>query len=369
MLRRSTILLLMPHLGGGGAERVMSLLARSLPCDSFDVHVGLMTEKSCPEENLPPRVHVHGLGARRVLFGAIGLLRLVWQLHPDLIISGMFHLNFLVLLLRPLFPRATRVLVRQNGMLPARTDRSRSRAVLGLYRATYPHANGIICQTPAMAEDIVRLVGLSTKLHVLRNPVDLQEIRQLAARSPRHWSGNGPHLLAVGRLCVEKGFDLLLDGFATLRRHYPSADLAILGQGAEEKALRTRCNALGLTACVFFEGYVDKPASWFAGASLLVIPSREEAFPNILLEGAAAGLPIVTTPCSPGVTQLLHGQSGTWLARNVSSDALTKSLIAALATLRPGERFRHLWLDPFELHKAVAEYETLIDKTLRGPAR
>lgn len=78
---------------------------------------------------------------------------------------------------------------------------------------------------------------------------------------------------------------------------------------------------------------------------------------------------MVATPCSPGVTRLLHGQSGAWIARNVSSDALTKSLIAALATLKPGERFRHAWLDPYELHKAIAEYETLIDETLSEPAQ
>jgi len=367
MLRHSTILLLMPHLGEGGAERVMTHLARSLPNDNFDVHLGLVTENSSTAEILPAYIQVHELGASRVLFGAIALLRMVWKLRPDLIISGMFHLNFLVLLLRPMFPRATRVLVRQNGMLPVRTGRPRSRMVLGLYKATYPHANGIICQTLAMAEDLTRLLGLSAKLHVLRNPVDLQGIRQLVTRSPRHWSGQGPHLVAVGRLSLEKGFDLLLDGFAILRRQYTSADLVILGKGAEEKALRARCNALGLSACVSFAGYVAEPASWFAGASILVIPSREEALPNVLLEGAAAGLPIVATPCSPGVVQLLHGQSGAWIARSVSSDALAKSLLAALATLRPGQRFRHLWLDPFELHKAVAAYETLIDETLSRP--
>ena len=369
MLRRSTILLLMPHLGGGGAEQVMAHLARSLSNDRFDVHVGLVTERSCAAGILPPRIQVHGVGARRVLFGTVGILRMVWQLHPDLIISGMFHLNFLVLLLRPLFPRVTKILVRQNGPLPVKLQHSHARMMLRLYRATYPRANGIICQTPEMAEELARLLGMSAKLHVLRNPVDLHGIRRSAACSPCRWPGRGPHLLAVGRLSIEKGFDLLLDGFAALRHSYPSADLVILGRGPEEKSLRARCNILGLNASVSFAGYVDQPVTWFSGASLLVIPSREDAFPNVLIEAAAAGLPIVTTPCSQGVTRLLHGQSGAWIARNISSDALTKSLIAALATLKPGERFRHSWLDPYELHQAIAEYETLIDETLAGSAQ
>lgn len=259
----------MPHLGGGGAEQVMAHLARSLSNDRFDVHVGLVTEQSCAAGILPHRIQVHGIGGRRVLFGAIGILRMVWQLRPDLIISGMFHLNFLVLLLRPLFPSNTRVLVRQNGMPQATWKYLHSRMMLMLYRATYPRANGIICQTREMAEELAQLLASGAKLHVLRNPVDLQGIRRSAARSPYRWAGRGPHLLAIGRLSIEKGFYLLLDSFAALRHRYPGADLVILGRGPEEKALRARCKSLGLNASVSFAGYVDQPASWFAGASLL----------------------------------------------------------------------------------------------------
>src|SRR6266567_2654534 len=360
MIPRFKILLLIPHLGGGGAERVMAHLARSLPCNRFEVNLGLVTRRDELPEKLPPCVHVHGINARRVLFGAVGLVRMIRQIRPDLILSTMFHLNFLVLLLRPLFPRTTRVLVRQNGMLSAGTSHSPSRLALLLYRSTYPLADGIICQTRAMAGEMARLLASTARIHVLRNPVDVQSIRRTVARPSRHWVGGGPHLLAAGRLSPEKGFDLLLDAFAAVRMLFPNADLAILGDGIQQKALKSRCATLGLGSSVRFAGNVAEPALWFAGASLLVIPSRHEALPNVLLEAAAAGLPIVATPCSAGMTELLHGQSGAWLTRDISSPALERSLKAALATLRTGERFRHPWLDSFELHDAVGQYEKLI---------
>jgi glycosyltransferase involved in cell wall biosynthesis len=369
MFRRSRILLLVPHLGGGGAERVIAQLAQSLPRDCFDVHLGLVAQRDGLPDTLSSGVRVHRIGASRVLFGTFGLLRMIRRLRPDLILSGMFHLNFLVLLLRPLFPRHTRILVRQNGMFLAQQPNLGGFPMLRLYRATYPQAEGIICQTDAMAAEMTRLLGSNARIHVLRNPVDVRGVRRTVARSARRWFGLGPHLLAVGRLSAEKGFDLLLDAFATIRSRFPGADLTILGKGPEEKALRAQCESLGLTACVRFAGYVVEPASWFAGATLLVISSRQDAFPNALLESAAAGLPVVATPCSPGVTELLHGKSGVWLAREVSSDALAKSMQAALITLHPGERFRHSWLEPYDLQNAVAEYETLIQKTLTGPTR
>ncbi len=366
MTRRFTVLLLIPHLGGGGAERVIAHLARSLPNHLFNVHLGLITSRDAATEVLPPSVHMHALNARRVLLGTPGIVQMIRNIRPDLILSGMFHLNFLVLLLRFLYPRTTRILVRQNGMLFGDPTRLRSRVERFLYLSTYPHADGIICQTRAMAAELGRLLGPKARIHTLRNPVDVQGIRWSTAHSAVRWGGSGPHLLSVGRLSPEKGLDLLLEAFAEIRFEFPAADLAILGKGIELKALQSQCKALKLGSSVRFAGYVTEPERWFAGATLLVIPSRSEALPNALLEGAAAGLPIVATPCSAGITELLHGQSGAWLARDISSKALARSVCAALTTLRPGERFRHSWLDSYDLRNALAEYQNLFLETLEA---
>ena len=115
MKQRPRILLLIPHLGGGGAEHVTLLLAQNLSAKKYDLHLGLVTQKSAGARSISASVTVHALGARRVRSGALALLRLVWRLRPALILSGMAHLNFLVLLLRPFFPPGTRILIRQNS--------------------------------------------------------------------------------------------------------------------------------------------------------------------------------------------------------------------------------------------------------------
>src|SRR5207248_10111119 len=122
MAQRPTVLLLIPHLGGGGAERVTALLTRGLPADKYELHLGLITESVIASGLVPPWVTIHALGASRIASSALPLLRLIRRLQPDLILSGMAHLNFLVLLLRPLFPRKTRVVVRQNAMVSGDLD-------------------------------------------------------------------------------------------------------------------------------------------------------------------------------------------------------------------------------------------------------
>jgi glycosyltransferase involved in cell wall biosynthesis len=374
MITRKTVLLLVPHLGGGGAERVTALLAGGLPEEKFCVHLGLVIAgQNAASQNsrsaLPPSVTVHRLGARRVRGGAWRLLRLVWRVRPDLIVSNMFHLNFLVLLLRPFMPRKTRCVIRQNGMTaPATGIGSGTRA---LYRILYPRADKIVCQTDAMARELGALLGSERNLCVLPNPVEPNPVEADGAAvshaTDSALRGPGPHLLAVGRLTREKGFDLLLPAFARALGQFPAARLTILGEGPDEAVLKAMSRELGIAERMSFAGYVAdhrELGERFAAASLFVLSSRHEAMSNALLEAAAAGLPIVATPTLGDVKALLSGAPGTWVAQEISAEALGESLVEALGALRPKERFTHAWLAPFRMENALAGYESLIDSVL-----
>jgi glycosyltransferase involved in cell wall biosynthesis len=327
----------------------------------------MVTQADAGPEPLPFWIHIDALGARRVRTAAFRLLRLIRRIKPDVILSNMAHLNFLVLLLRPLFPRNTRVLVRQNGTASAALafgDLPGSTRLL--YRLLYHRADRIICQTQAMANDLAGEFGIAqTQLAVLPNPVDVNAIRNAVGNSPNLWTGPGPHLLAVGRLAPVKGFDLLLQALAIVRLQFPDADLLIAGTGAEETALWHECHELGLESAVHFAGYVGCPSIYFPGASLYVLSSRHEGLPNALLEAAAGGLPLVASPASGGVVDLLRGQPGAWVATEISAPALATSLLAALQVLRPGQRFEHSFLDAFRIDRAIHAYEELIDATLQ----
>ena len=364
MKQRPRVLLLIPHLGGGGAEQVTALLARGLSPQKYELHLGLVTEKDAGKEELPARVGIHALDAGRVRTGAFKLLKLVRRLKPDLILSGMAHLNFLVLLLRPCFPAKTRVLVRQNGTVSSLLAvQKRFGFTRLLYKRLYPHADRVICQSRAMAKDLTRELAIAeARLAVMPNPVDADGIRN--ATGEDLWNGPGPHLLAVGRLSWEKGFDLLLPALAAVREQFSHADLTIAGKGPEERDLKALCRKLGLEDAVRFAGYVERPSAYFRGATAFVLSSRHEGLPNALLEAAAGGLPIVALPVSEGVVELLRHQPGCWLAKKISPAALAECLLAALNALKPDERFEHGFIEEFRIDRAIKAYEDLIDETL-----
>jgi glycosyltransferase involved in cell wall biosynthesis len=358
---RIRILLLIPHLGGGGAEHVISTLACHLDPARYEIHLGLVTQSSNAYPPPPEWVTIHPLNSSRVRYGAFKLVRLIWLLRPAVILSGMAHLNLLVLMLRPFLPSKTCICVRQNGALSATLSDASAHRTRLFFAAAYRSANRVICQTPAMAAEFHQLGVNPRKINVLHNPVDLDGIRALGSATRVQPASASPRLVAVARLATEKGLDMLLEAFAGLLKDYPAAELDILGKGPCESALKAQCTSLALHDHVHFRGEVSLPAEHFGAATAFVLSSRHEGLPNALLEAAAAGLPIIALPASAGLVALITGQSGVWLATEISAAALRNALSEAVESIPSTPRFRHSWIEPFDRRRAIPAYQDMIE--------
>lgn len=367
MNARTKLLFLIPHLGGGGAEHVTALVAGGL-ADQFEVHVGAVTRSQHRCAGLSSEVRLHCLRAPRVRYGALKLVRLIRRLKPEWIVSGMHNLNFLVLLLRTFYPAGTRVAVRQNASPIGHRICGSLLIARILYTQLYPRADVILCQTEQMAEELKQLAGSEVRIRVIRNPIDISAARK-SAEGASLWSGPGPHLLTVSRLSREKGIDLLLAAFQRIQARYPTADLMVFGNGPEKESLQFLKSRLRLSDSVQLAGEVADPTEWFSGAAVFVLPSRSDTMPNALLEAAAGGLPIVTTPANRALVRMLEGQTGVWISEDATVPALQRVLDSALGQIKPGDRFHHSWIAPFEKQAVMAEYTRLFRSELDGVSR
>lgn len=119
-----------------------------------------------------------------------------------------------------------------------------------------------------------------------------------------------PYMLAMGRHVEQKGFDLLLRAWASVRP--AGLDLLIAGDGPERAALQALSRSLGIADTVQFVGRADRErvASLLAGCSLFVLSSRHEPFGIVLLEAMASGAPVLATRVG-GVPEVVEeGVSG-----------------------------------------------------------
>jgi len=170
------------------------------------------------------------------------------------------------------------------------------------------------------------------RVAVLHNALMLgtygREISPAARRAPT--PGEPIRLLCVGRLSAEKGLDLLLRAVAELARDHPEIELIIAGTGPEETALRRLGAELGLTDKVRYAGYVSDMPALYAGVDLVVQSSLTEGLPNVMLETAYLGVPVVATDVGGTREVIEQGVSG-WLVPAGSVAALAEGIRRYLA--------------------------------------
>ncbi len=143
-------------------------------------------------------------------------------------------------------------------------------------------------------------------------------------------------VLAVGRLDFQKGHDILVNAWALLGDASDGWTLRIVGDGVDRSNYIQLVAALGLVGKVEFPGFIQDVASEYQMASVVVLPSRVEGFPNALLEAMAAGKPVVVSDLPDACREVVqHGVNG--LLYEGSSPA---ALAAALRQLLGDERLR-----------------------------
>jgi glycosyltransferase involved in cell wall biosynthesis len=292
-------------LGAGGAEKVVALVSAHWVARGHRVSVIAFDAADAPTyHGLDPAVRVvrlalppdRGGGALRILRRVGRLRRELRRDRPDFVIAFLFKVNIITLLAARGLGIPVAVAERNHPGLQA-AHRLWSR----LRRWTYPWASRLILQTEASRAALPP--ALRGQGVVIPNPIDRH------ARTPE---ADGPKILAaVGRLDRQKGFDLLLQGFALVEQRHPDWTLVIWGEGPERSALEAERDRLGLATRVVMPGLSAGSADWIGRAAAFVLSSRFEGFPNALAEAMAAGLPVVAFDCEFGVgTMLSHEHSG-----------------------------------------------------------
>ncbi|HZP43034.1 MAG TPA: glycosyltransferase [Candidatus Binatia bacterium] len=173
----------------------------------------------------------------------------------------------------------------------------------GLFRMLVRAADGVgACSAEAAAYARAAGAGL---VRLVPNGYDPAE---LAGGAP--FPHPRPYVLGVGRLEMQKGFDVLIDALARLPR--ADVDLLLAGDGSRRAALEALAGARGVASRVRFLGATDRATTvaLFHGAAVVACPSRFEGLPLVCVEALAAGRPVVAS-CVNGIPELVaDGETG-----------------------------------------------------------
>ena len=302
------LLFLLPSLKMGGAERVICHLLAALPRSRFEIHLAVLNGVGALRQTIPADVRVHDLKTPRVSRSVFALLRLLWTLRPDRVLSTGSQLNIATGLLRPLFPPGCRLVIRQSATI---LQLKQSLGGFWKYLAVvgYRLADSVIAQSVAGAVELRRQLRLpDARVTHIYNPVPFERIDAAdeEAACPFADGTAGPNIVSVARLDPVKGLNHLIESFQSLLRHRPSARLWIVGEGTERPKLERIIQSLGLQNSVHLAGFDATPWRWMQHADLFVLCSHFEALPNSLLEAIACRCPVVTLDVPGGTREIME---------------------------------------------------------------
>lgn len=346
---RKKIMLIVPMLHQGGFERVCVATARLLAphCEVcivlFDSHDIAYDIEGLHVIDLHMGVK-EGLAGKifRVLQRSLALRRLKRRMGTDIAYSFGSTAN----MVNVLSGRRAEIWVGLRSYMDME-DKAKIRLFV-------KRADRLLCCSGRIEEEL-RENYHCRKAETLYNPLDMEDLKNKAKEEKPHmpWKEDSPVIVSMGREDDVKGFWHLIKTFSLVKKQIGNAGLMIIGDGGFE-AYQQLGRDLELTDDIYFTGMKRNPFPYLKRASLYVLTSYREGFPNALVEAMALGIPVIATNCPTGPEEILQDRYGILIdnmdpAPNYDANVITEEerhlaeqMIQLLEDSRKMEHYRQM---------------------------
>lgn len=286
------------------------------------------------------KLGVHRLAIRREPFPTDVLvwahfMRLIRRLKPD-VLHGHGAKAGAFIRLKPRSSETIRVYTPHGGSLHYPLNTLKGAVYSRLERALMNSTDLFLFESAFARDTYQRTIGIPSGLvRCVFNGVTADEFDPVAK------AADATDVVYVGEFRQIKGADLLIDAVARLRADGKPVTLTLAGDGEELDALKAQIQKLGLGEAVRFIGHV-KARYGFSKGNLLVVPSRGDSMPYVVIEAAAAGIPMVAAKVG-GIPEIFGALDDALFAPNIvgaMADAIETALDDPEAALERAKSLR-----------------------------
>ena len=318
-MTKKKIIFVLPSLKAGGAERVISFLAKNLNPNIFEIKIAVIGFKMDSVYILDD-LDVIFFNQNRLLNGVYPLYKFMKKQKPDLVFGTIRHVNILLGFYNLIF-RNLSFIARESSVMSIRNSISNSKQQIPnfLLKLLYNHLDAIVCQSNDIKNDLIHELGIKeSKLITINNPIT--QIKQLSISKTEY-----PEIIkfiTIGRLSEEKGHQRILKGLAKVKNY--SYSYTIIGSGPLELKIKDLANELGVLDNIKFIPYTSEVLENLSKSDYFIQGSYVEGFPNAVLESCSVGTPVIAFDCPGGTKEIIENGINGFLA--VSEDDFVKTL-------------------------------------------
>lgn len=353
-MSKKKIIFILPSLRAGGAERVISFVAKELNSDIFDVKlivIGFKKDAVYDVESL----NVQYLNKSRLLTSVATLLRVISKEKPSIVVSSIGHVNIMMGIFS-LFFLKTKFIGREASVVSKMNEFSKvnSKGYSVLMKLFYPRLSAVVCQSDDMRQDFITTLGLNpSKLIVIHNPIT--NSGNIVKNSG---SKDKMHFVSVGRLSEEKGHLRIIEGLSKIRNY--DFYYTIIGSGPQEESIKISIDTYKLTEKISFIHYTSEILEEVSQNDFFIQGSYVEGFPNALLESCTVGTPIIAFKAPGGTKDIVVNGVNGFL---VEDELEFASVLNDLDALKSIDRNKVMLSvsNKFKAGKIVKQYEELFN--------
>lgn len=310
------------RLSGGGSDKVMANLSLFFESKGIDVHIiTVIDEVSFPYAGKLVNLGLLKNKTNGVLNKMKRLLTLQKYLNNngfDFIIDFRFRTKVFQELLVSRWIYNTKTIFTVHSFLIDHYMPNNS----WLTRLMYNHCYANVALVPAMRTLIEQKHDLKNVV-TIANPVNIVEINK---KSAEKIDIAFDYIIAIGQFENPiKQFDLLISSYGNSILPEKQIHLLILGEG-DRTALEVEVKKVKMEDFVHFLGYQDNPFNYLKKAKFLVLSSKNEGMPNVILESLACATPVVSFECPSGPKEMIHNRENGILVENQNWQKLTDAM-------------------------------------------
>jgi glycosyltransferase involved in cell wall biosynthesis len=363
-----SILIVVPSLSGGGAEKIAVNLANHWHCSGRSVKLLVFKLVGPYKKQLHDDLMVINLKAARTRFSIFYLLAYILRHQHEAILSVLRDSN-IICGLAFFFDRKTTLIFREANTLDAirRMPPLKNILYTFLMKLSYRRANIVIANSLETKNDLLRSKIVNPeKVISIGNPVISSTSGLLSSEVVSHrWLDDEECkvVLSVGRLHYQKNHALLIRAFAEAVKLDHRLRLIVIGEGEEKNNLVSLSRSLDVYDKIDFISFQQSIYPYYANCDVFVLTSRWEGFGNVLVEALYCGARIICTKCPGGPVEILNNGEFGRIIPNYNIGALAGAILEEIGQPQSPSRRASLrnQANNFSVEKIASEYLQLLD--------